>query len=327
MADVQNASEARSFLKGVSGFVNDNGSLIYLLLLSVVASAFVPQFFSIDNANIILRQSAVPAIACVGMALILVTGNIDLSMGYTVGLVSILLGIMIKNLHVPIFLSLLACLGIGLVVGAVNGLVVAFMKVPSFITTIGTGFMIYGLAQIAAGSNSINQLPASFLALGTKEVLGLPVMVYYALAIVLIAYFFIHRTVYGRRLVSIGSNEKASYLSGIRIRPHLVSIFIVSGVLSAFCGILLTMRVNCAQPDMGGGSFAFEAVTAAVVGGTYLLGGHITIIGCAFGALIVMLIENCINLLNINTYFYQSILGAVILCALIIEALKNKRRS
>ena len=327
MADVQKASETKSLLKGMSGFVNNNGSLIYLLLLCIIASAFVPQFFSIDDANIVLRQSAVPAIACVGMALILVTGNIDLSMGYTVGLVSILLGIMIKNLHLPILFSILACMGIGFVIGAVNGVIVAFMKVPSFIATLGTGFMIYGLAQIAGGSNSINQLPTSFLALGTKGVLGLPLMVYYALAVVLVAYFFIHKTVYGRRLISIGSNVTASFLSGIRIGPHLVSIFVLSGVLSAFCGVLLTMRVNCAQPDMGGGSFAFEAVTAAVVGGTNLLGGSITIVGCAFGALIVMVIENCINLLNINTYFYQSILGVMILFALIIEALKNRNRS
>lgn len=313
-------------LPAIRSFLARNGSFVYIIVIYILAFIFVPSFGTLENANTIIRQAAVPVIACVGMSLILVTGNIDLSMGYTVGLISIICGILIKNIQMPLLFAIPLCLGIGILIGIFNGILIAYAKVPSFIATLGSGYIVYGLAQIVGGSNSINQLPEDFLNFGTLNVFGFPIMVYYALAIVLVAYFIVHKTIHGRGLIYIGSNIQASFIAGVRIKQLVLSSFIISSILSAFCGVLLTTRVNCAQPDMGGGNFAFEAITAAVVGGTGLLGGNITIIGCLFGALIIKIIENCINILNINTFFYQSILGAVILFALIIEALKIRNK-
>ena len=125
---------------------------------------------------------------------------------------------------------------------------------------------------------------------------------------------------------SLGLNAQASRLAGIRGQAAIFSTFVISGFLTALCSILLTIRVNCAQPDMGGGNFSFEAITAAVIGGTSLMGGEVNIVCCVAGAIIIKCIESCINILNLNYYMYQAILGVVILAALVADGLKNRMK-
>ncbi len=306
--------------------IKKNAPIMYLAVFLVIGCLFVPNFASKANFLNILKQSAVPIIACTAMTFILITGNIDLSTGYIVGLVSISCGVMIQTLEFPPYLAIVCCLLIGCAAGACNGLLVTICEIPSFIVTLGSGMILTGLAQFVSQNTSYHNLPDHFRIFAKAEVLSLPVTIFYAFFIVLFAGFAMHHTVFGRNLRSLGLNAQASRMAGIKEKESVFLTFVISGGLTALCSILLTIRVNCAQPDMGGSNFSFEAITAAVIGGTSLLGGEVNVICCVAGALMIKCIESWINILNLNYYLYQAILGIVILAALVADALKSKAR-
>ena len=305
-------------------FFKANTTLFYLLILGVLASVFIPRFLNIGNFANIIRQSAVPMIACVMMSFILITCNVDLSAGYLVGLISCCLGIFVVTLNMPVGVAILLCMCIGLVFGVFNGLLITYCQIPSFIATLGSGLFIYGLAQLVGGSNYIKNLPDNLTNLARPEVIGIPLMFYYALIFVVLCFYLIHKSTFGRELRMIGLNRFAAAMSGIRINRDILLTYIMQGVVTAVCAILLTIRTDCSQSDMGGPNYPFEAMTAAVVGGTSLLGGKVSVINCALGAIVIKIIENCINLMNVNYYLYQAVLGIVVLLALILDSVKNK---
>ncbi|MDB5055619.1 MAG: ribose transporter permease [Bacilli bacterium] len=305
-------------------FLRENGSFISFVGLWLIAMLTVPHFASLDNNLLIIKQSAIPIIACMGMTLVLIIGGIDLSIGFIVGFASILSGILVKTYGLPIPFAIGITVLTGLLIGSGNGIIIEKIKVPSFIATLGSGYIIYGLAQIISGGNVVNQLPKQFLAYGNTEVFLLPLSVYICLIIVCIHYILLHQTTFGRSLFSSGFNRNASLLSGIQVGKYTIFTYAISGTLASVVGILLTIRVNSAQPDMGGSSFTFEIITAAVIGGTSLFGGSGKILGSLFGVLIIKMIENCINLLGISHYMYQAFMGLIILIAIILENMKNR---
>jgi ribose transport system permease protein len=286
---------------------------------------FVPRFAMVENALLIIKQAAIPVIACLGMTMVLMTGGIDLSLGYTVGLCSITAGILIKTAGFPVIPAVFITLAVGGIIGLFNGFVVQVIKVPAFIATLGTGYIIYGLAQIVSQGRDINRLPAPFLAMGRFEFLGINTTVAIALAVCLIMYYVIHLSTFGRGLSAFGYSAQASKLSGIPTARINMLVYVVCAVFASLAGILLTIRVNSAQPNMGGGNYTFEVITAAVVGGASLFGGAGTVIGSVFGVLIIKVIENCINLAGVSYYIYQAVQGLVILFAIIFENLKNRK--
>jgi ribose transport system permease protein len=306
-------------------FVKSKGSVVIFLILWVLASFFVKNFFSVENMLLIVKQSAIPAIACLGITVVLMTGGIDLSLGYTLGLCSISIGLFVKSMALPIWLSILLTLCIGLAVGLFNGILVQYVRVPAFITTLGSGYIIFGLAQIISSGSDINRLPAGFRAIGVTEIGGINTTVVIAGVICLVMYYVLHHSTFGRALSAFGYNHQAARMSGVRTERINVMVYMISGFLVAIAAILLTIRVNCAQPTMGGGVYTFEVITGAIIGGASLFGGVGTVIGSVFGILIVKVIENCINLLNISYYTYQAFQGIVILMAIIFENVKNRK--
>src|SRR5690554_3067253 len=306
-------------------FVKTKGSVVIFIILWILASLFVRNFFSLDNMLLIIKQAAIPMIACLGITVVLMTGGIDLSLGYTLGLCSISVGIFVKSMGLPIWISIFLTLCIGLLVGLFNGVLVQYVKVPAFITTLGSGYIIFGLAQIISSGSDINRLPATFRAIGVTEFAGLNTTVFIAFGICLIMYYLLHLSTFGRALSAFGYNNKTARMSGIRTERINVLAYMISSFLVAIAAILLTIRVNCAQPTMGGGIYTFEVITGAIIGGASLFGGVGTVIGSVFGILIVKVIENCINLLNVSYYTYQAFQGIVILLAIIFENVKNRR--
>ena len=319
---------SKKYTKGqelLRNFIKNNGSVVIFIILWTLAAVFVTKFFSMDNMLLIIKQSAIPIIACLGMTMVLMTGGIDLSLGYTIGLASIIVGILIKSLGMNIWLAIFLTLGAGALVGLINGLLVQLVKVPAFITTLGSGYIIYGLAQIVSSGSDINRLPENFRAIGTTEVLGLNTTVVISLGICIVVYFLLHKATFGRTLSAFGYNPRASKMSGIRTERLNILVYVLCSTLAAVAGILLTIRVNCAQPTMGGGGYTFEIITGAIIGGASLFGGVGSVIGSVFGILIVKVLENCINLLNVSYYTYQAFQGMVILLAIIFENVKNRR--
>lgn len=318
----QSGQRWKNWLKS---FIKEKGSVVIFLVIWVFAALFVPNFVTLDNSLLIMRQSAIPIIACLGMTMVLMTGGIDLSLGYTVGLCSITVGMLIKIYEVSIPLALLITIFAGFLIGLANGIIVEMIGVPAFITTLGTGYIVYGIAQIISQGEDVSRLPKSFLAIGKTDVFGLNTTVVIALVITIIMYYVIHKSTFGRSLSAFGYNKTTSWLSGIPTRFINISVYVICGVLAAVAGILLTIRVNCAQPNMGGGNYTFEIITGAVVGGTSLFGGRASVVGSIFGILIIKIIENCINLVGVNYYMYQAVMGLVILFAIIFENIKNRK--
>ena len=306
-------------------FIKTKGSLVIFVILCFFAAIFVPKFATLSNALLIVRQAAIPIIACLGMTLVLMTGGIDLSLGYIVGLCSITVGILVKTIGMPAVPAVIVTLAVGGVIGFINGLVVQIIKVPAFIATLGTGYVIYGLAQIVSQGEDISRLPQKFLALGKTEILGVNSTVAFTLAVCLIMYYVVHMSTFGRGLSAFGYNPRASRLSGIATAWINIAVYVVCAVLASLAGILLTIRVNCAQPNMGGGNYTFEVITGAIIGGASLFGGAATVVGSIFGVLIVKVIENCLSLAGVSYYMYQAVLGLVILFAIIFENVKNRK--
>jgi ribose/xylose/arabinose/galactoside ABC-type transport system permease subunit len=314
----------RVAVPALARFVRTNGSFVIFAVLALSACLFVENFASLDNFALIVKQAAIPAIACIGMTVVLMTGGIDLSLGYVVGLASIISGLLVKSVGLPVPVAMLATLATGAGLGLVNGLITQVMRVPAFITTLGTGYAIYGLAQIVSQGSIVNRLPPAFLAIGRTNILGLPSSVYLALAVALVFYLAINRSTFGRRLRAFGHSPRAAELSGVPTGRINVLVYVICSTLAALSGALFTIRVNAAQPNMGGGVFTFEVVTAAIVGGTSLFGGVGSVTGSLFGVLSIKILENCINLLGVSYHLYLAVQGAVILVAIVLENLKNR---
>lgn len=306
-------------------FVKKNGSVIIFAIICIIAAVSVPRFASVNNILLIIKQSAIPIIACIGMTMVLMTGGIDLSLGYTIGLASILTGLMVKTYELPYPVAILIPLLAGALIGLVNGICVQKIKVPAFITTLGTGYIVFGLAEIISHGEAVNRLPKPFLALGKTEVLGVNTTVVLTLVICVIFYYILHHSTFGRNLSAFGLSEPASRLSGVATSRINITVYVISAVLASLVGILLSIDVNCAQPTMGGGNYTFEVITGAVLGGVSLFGGVGSIIGAVFGVMTIKVIGNCINLMNAAYYLYDAIMGMIILAAIIFENIKNRK--
>ena len=316
----------RSSGENVRDFIKQNGSFVIFVLICLLASIFVARFASIKNFALILKQAAIPIIGCLGMTCVLMTGGIDLSLGYMIGLSSITIGLLIKTYEVPIALAICITLLIGVLVGLVNGLCVQKIHVPAFITTLGTGYVLLGIAQIISNGASINRLPEAFLAIGKTKVLGkLNTTVLISLAFCIVFYYVLHCSTFGRRLSAFGLSEPTSRLSGVKTAKINISAYVICAVLASVCGILLSIDVNCAQPTMGGGDYTFTVITGCVLGGVSLFGGVGSVPGVIFGMLTLKVINNCINLMNAPYYLGSAIQGIVILLDIILENIKNRK--
>ena len=327
-------------------FVKQYGSIVIFALLFLLSSLFIGRFFSVRNVLTIVKQAAVTVVACMGLMLVLTTGGIDLSLGYTLGLCSIFLGILTLKQGVPAWTAVLLTLLLGAAVGLLNGAIVQFLKVPAFIATLGVGYVLFGIAQIFGKGDAFYPLPDELLSIGMYRPLGglynalpvswqenefidqfcrLPSYVFIAAAVVVLVYFLRHRTTYGRQLSAFGFNRAAARLSGINTARLHVLTYVIHSTLVALAAVLLTIRVNTAQSNLGGANYTFEIVTAAVVGGTSLFGGVSSVINCLFGALITKTLENIVNLMAVNIYLYQPMMGLIILLAIVFEVYKNRK--
>ena len=313
-----NAQSARNIIR-------NQGSFVIFLLICLIAVVFVPNFARFQNFVIIVKQAAIPTIALVGMTLVLMTGGIDLSLGYNLGLCSIVLGLMVKSWEFPIWFSIASTLLTGTFVGLINGICVQVIKVPAFIATLGTGYIVLGAAQIVSSGAAINRLPKALLAIGKTPVGPFNTTVMIALIVCLVFYYVLHMSTFGRSLFAFGLSEPASRMAGVDTGRVNMMVYIVCGFLAGLAGVLLTIDVNCAQPTMGGGDYTFTVITGAVLGGISLYGGVGSVLGAAFGMLTLKVINNCINLMNAAYYLSSAIMGIIILSAIIFENVKNRK--
>lgn len=301
--------------------ISDYGISVVLVLMFLIIGIINPVFLSKDNLVNILLQATVIAIISVGMTFVIVTGGIDLSVGSIVAFSGMILGYMLDSDFSTTF-SILICLVAGLSCGLVSGLFVAMFKVPPFIATLGMMSAARGLALMVKDGRSISGFSSDFLSFSNGIIMGLHSPIFIMLFIYLIAHIIAKYTYWGRYIYAIGGNEKAAWLSGIPIKAYITGVYSVCGLLSAVGSIILTARLNSAQP-VAGNFYELDTIAAVVIGGASLSGGRGTIVGTLLGALILTVLKNGFSILNIPSYIQQVAIGSVIVAAVIFDKIKE----
>jgi ribose transport system permease protein len=308
-------------------------SLIALFILCVVFGLLSDKFFTVANGLNVMRQISVNICIAVGMTLIIITAGIDLSVGSVLALCGAITagllknGITIPSLNLFIGFTILGAILAGILVGALlgffNGLVITKFKVPPFVATLAMLTIARGLTMLYSNGFPISSFDTSFTFIGGGWFLGLPVPVWIAAVIVVAAIIVTKKIKLGRYIFAIGGNENAAKLSGININRVKIIVYSIAGALAAVGGIIVTARLDSAQPNAGN-SYELDAIAAVVIGGTSLSGGRGSIWGTVLGALIIGVLNNGLVLLDVSPFWQQVVKGAVILLAVIIDKMNAK---
>ena len=308
-------------------------SLIALLVLCLVISLLSDKFLTVANGWNVMRQISVNICISVGMTLVVLTAGIDLSVGsvlalcgaITAGLLKMGIELPDQNLYIGFTLFGACLIGIlaGAALGFFNGWAITTFKVPPFVATLAMLTVARGLTMLWTGGFPISNLGGSFAKLGTGWFIGVPVPVWISFLVVLLAIFISNKTPLGRYIYAIGGNENAARLSGIHINKVKIMVYSLAGALAALGGLMMTARLDSAQPNAGTG-YELDAIAAVVIGGTSLSGGRGTILGTVLGAIIIGVLNNGLVLLNVSPFWQQVVKGLVILLAVIIDRANTK---
>ncbi len=303
-----------------------------LVLVGVIAAATVktPSFlFSSNSWRDLLLTPSILLLLAVGQAVVIITRNVDLSVGSVLGLTAYLTGrLFIDHTGINILVVVAAALLAGAALGLVNGLLVGWGKVPALVITLGTLYIYRGVVLTWAGSNRINasDMPSSFLELGTKQILAIPVLFIVAAVVLAIVGYYLQTARGGRELYAIGSDPDAADLYGLRVRRRVVSAFVLSGALAGLAGVVFTARYGTVSSDAGTG-IELQAVAAVVIGGVAIFGGSGTVWGAAIGAVLLVTINRALPILGIPDFWQQALVGALILSAIVLDRILSARRA
>jgi ribose transport system permease protein len=304
--------DQKQFLSTFSGF----------FILMLVFTILSPYFLSVNKLLTVAAQTAVIAIIAIGQTYVLITGGIDLAIGSNMALCGMVAGMCMRaNLPVPV--AILSGLAVGLLSGAVSGLLVAFGKLPPFIATLGTMTVARGVAFTLTQAIPIANLPKSFTIWGTGRTLGIPNQVIVMLVLVVVFAFILAKTKLGRHVYAIGSNFEAARLSGVNTRKIQITVYMFSGLLAAFAGLITAARVVTAQPGAGDG-YELDAVASSVIGGASTMGGEGIIAGTFIGAFVIGVLRNGLNLVGVTPHIQRIIIGVVIVGSVFLDKIKRK---
>lgn len=309
----------------VAGYFKRNmGTLIGLILLSAVVSLSAPKFLTTSNLLNLLKSNAVNAIICCGMLMAILMGQIDISVGSTVGLTGVIGAYMMTKLGSPVWFTLVCCLVTGALVGSVNGLVIAYLQVPAFVATLATQSLGRGLTEILSGGVTIRVRDAAYTSLGNATAAGVSIIVLYAAVILFLTWLLLNKTRFGYYLYALGGNKTAASYSGVNVKRYNMLPYMIIGLLCGVGGIVWSARLGSAAATLGQG-FEMDAIAAVVIGGTSMSGGVGTVGGTLIGVLIIGVITNGLNLMGINSFWQDVFKGIIILAAVIIDVLRKSR--
>ncbi|MGW4928365.1 ABC transporter permease [Agromyces sp. NPDC004153] len=314
------------------GAAREFGILIALLLVIVAATIANPNFlFSTDGWRDLLLTPSILVLLAVGQAIVIITRNVDLSVGSVLGLSAYLCGRLFIDLEgIPIVAVFVIVIIFGGLLGLVNGALVAFAKVPSLVITLGTLYAYRGINVLWTGGDRINasDLPRDFLALGTGQILFIPILTIIALVVLAVAGWLMKNTRGGREFYAIGSDPAAAELYGLRVTRRLLTAFVLSGALAGLGGVLYAARYGTISSQAGSG-WELDAVGAAVIGGVAIFGGSGTVWGAAIGAVLLLTINRALPILGIPDFWQRAVVGALIIGAIVLDrvlAIRQKRK-
>jgi erythritol transport system permease protein len=315
-------------------------ALIVLVALVAAFAAMSPAFLTAGNLTILVKHVAINAILAVGMTFVILSGGIDLSVGSVAGLAGIIAGglihsgLVLRSLHVVVYFHtwLVVVLAIlaGALVGAINGLLIAQLRVAPFIATLGSLYVARGAALLISNGATFPNLTGrpdlgntGFLLLGTGSVLGLPVPIWLMIAFAAAGIFVAERTPFGRRVYSVGGNERAAELSGVRVPRIKLAVYVISGVCAAMVGLIIAAQLASAHPATGE-TFELNAIAAVVLGGTSLMGGQGSVGGTIIGAFVIGVLADGLILLGVSQFWQIVIKGLVIVLAVILDQMQQR---
>jgi ribose transport system permease protein len=296
-------------------------TLIFALILGMSIAS--PYFLTMANFRAMAVGLVPTGVIVIGMAMLLVSGGFDLSVGSVLALASTACALMMIA-GVPIFAAIIATLLLGAAIGLINGLLITGFAINPLVATLGTMSVARGLALVFTEGFSLSALPAGFGFFGNWSLMGLPFMVWIMLLLVALGDFVLRRSTFFRQIYFIGSNEKAARLSGIRVDFVRVVAYVLTAVLAALAGILLASRLMSGTPTAGNG-LELQVLAAAVIGGASLRGGEGTVLGAFLGAVFVALINNAMTMLAVSIYWQMIITGAVLVTAVAIDMVSRRR--
>jgi rhamnose transport system permease protein len=297
-------------------------SLIGVLAVLVIAVSIAePRFLNAQNLRDILLNVTIVALLAVGQTIVVITRNIDLSVGSILGITAFATGVMFADHNVPIPLVFVGGILFGAFFGAINGVMVAWARVPSLVITLGTLYVIRGIDYAWASGRQINaaDMPDGFLELATRNVAGFPVLPLFTIVAMIIVGVVLGRSRTGRELYAIGSNPDAAVLAGIRVTRRVLGAFVASGAIAGLAGVLYASRYGTLDAVAGNG-IELQAVSAVVVGGVAIFGGSGTVWGAALGALLLATIRSSLVILQVNPFWEGAINGALLLLAIGLDA-------
>lgn len=305
---------------------------IFLVLLVVIAAATAktPSFlFSGNGWRDLLLTPAILLLLAAGQAVVIITRNVDLSVGSVLGLTAYLTGrLFVDNPGLSIVAVVAAGVVVGCLLGLVNGVLVGFGKVPALVITLGTLYIYRGVVLTWAGATRINasDMPPQFLKLGTQQILSIPVLFIVAVLVVAAAGYYLHTARGGRELYAIGSDPDAAVLYGLNVRRRVIGAFAVSGALAGLAGVVFAARYGTVSSDAGTG-IELQAVAAVVIGGVAIFGGSGSVWGAAIGALLLVTINRALPILGIPDFWQRAVVGGLILSAIVLDRVLAARRA
>ncbi len=298
------------------------GIYLLFLIMIVILAITSPSFRTVENASNVLLQVTSYAVLGIGMTFVIMTGGIDVSIG----------GIMVCCGSVYAYLcqsgvsggaAILAMFIVALLVGALNGVSIAYFGMPAFLATLATQCMCRGLALVLTGGASFRDLGASYTFFGKTKLLSIPIQIWVIALLFVIGYLILHKTIYGRKLIAVGGNLHAARVSGINDKLITCSAYIMMGVISGVAGYLTMARLGSYYASMGDG-IEFMVIAAVVIGGTSMTGGSGSMIGTLVGTLLIGVINNALNLFRVDAEWQNVAKGFVIFLAVLFDAMKNR---
>ncbi|MEP0521119.1 MAG: ABC transporter permease [Hyphomicrobiales bacterium] len=297
--------------------VRDAGTLVGLILIFVVFSVLSPVFLTAPNLINILQQSSINAAIALGMTLVIISGGIDLSVGPTAAL-SAVIGASLMVAGVPISLAIMAALGVGILCGLFNGVLVAYGGLQPFIVTLGGLSLFRALSLIYTGGNPIFGIPPEFRALTNGTLFGIPNPVIAVAGIAIFLWILLNKTPLGEYILAVGGNEEAARIAGVPVARTKVATFMISGSLASIAALILVGRLGAAEPTIGN-LWELDAIAAAAIGGASLMGGKGSIVGTLIGAIILGALRNGLTLMNVQAFYQLLATGIIIIVAMLLD--------
>ena len=320
-------NKSNKMLRPVREYFKQNwGILAALLIMCLFFSVFGNNFLTQTNVVNLLRTCATNCYLAIGVQMAIILAGIDLTGGALAALTGVVCVMTFEDAGLPIWIGIVVGVLIGVVVGMANGIIITYTGIHPFVVTLAMQSICRGAAYLLANGSPVTTTNRSFSAFGSGSLGVVPLPVVYMTIFLILDFFLLNKTRTGRHIYAVGGNETSARFSGININKIKILVWTISGAMAGFCGVVLAARLSSGQPSTGEG-YETDAIAAAVLGGTSFFGGTGTVGGLIIGVLIIGLISNGLNLMHVNSYWQYVLKGVIIIAAVYVDMLKQKRQN